>query len=210
MPFDSPTITALSAAGLVIVDFITITGKNGAGDPVEFDYWTGPDNVTTNVVSAVDGTTDSRNYIGGGVLGNVPAVVDGIGLEARQHTFGLSALHASVLDMVNANNIRTARVELQRGYRNPDTWALVSTPFPAFLGRVDGLSVDTGASGEDGQAVDTTLSLMAVTDAIDLTRMNPALKSDEQQRIRSGDRIRRYADAAGQYDVWWGQARGAS
>lgn len=207
MSFDSPTITALQSGGIPLVDFLTIRGKDSGGSAAVFNFWTGPDNVTVSVVSAIDGTTESRSYIGGGTLLDVPSVVDGVGLDARSHQFGLNPLHSSVLDMVNGNNIRTAVVELQRGIRDPATWALVSTPFPYFLGRVDGLSIDTSGVSGDTPA-DTRLTLMVVGNQIDLTRVNPALKSDEQQKLRSGDRIRRYADAAGAYPVSWGTVRG--
>jgi hypothetical protein len=45
--------------------------------------------------------------------------------------------------------------------------------------------------------------LTAIPDVIDLTRTNPALKSDETQKLRSSDRFRRYSD-----DGRWGQAKG--
>lgn len=206
MSFDSTTITALQSGALPIVDFITIRGKDGDGDPAVFNFWTGPDNVTLNVVSAIDGETESRNYIGGGALVDVPAIVDGVGLDARSHEFGLNPLHSSILDMVNGNNIRVAVVELHRGIRNPDTWALVADPLPYFLGRVDGLSHDVGAADGDTPA-EARMTLMVIGNMIDLTKVSTALKSDEQQKLRSGDRIRRYADAAGSYPVAWGQAR---
>lgn len=206
MSFDAPTIAALQSGGIPLVDFITIRGKDSGGSAAVFNFWTGPDNVTLNVISAIDGSTESRSYIGGGSLLDVPAIVDGIGLEARSHEFGLNPLHSSILDMVNGNNIRVAVVELHRGVRDPATWGLVSTPFPYFLGRVDGLSHDVSGVTGDSPA-DARMTLAVVGNQIDLTRINPALKSDEQQKLRSGDRIRRYADAAGQYDVFWGQVR---
>ena len=206
MSFDSNTIAALGRGAMVIADFLTIRGKDSDGDDAVFNFWTGPDNVTLNVVSASDGSTESRDYIGGGALVDVTAIVDGVGLEARSHSFGLNPLQTTNHDMVNGNNIRVAVVEMHRGLRDPDTWGLVADPQPYFLGRVDGLSHDVG--GVDGDTpADATMTLAVMGNQIDLTRINPALKSDEQQRLRSGDRIRRYADAAGSYDVWWGQAR---
>lgn len=200
---DSNTISALASGQLVLRDFLTIHGWDSDGDETDFCFWTGEDNVTTNVVSAIDGSTDSRSFIGGGTLLEVPPIVDAIGLEARSVEFGLNQLHTSVASMVRANNIRVAVIELHRGIYSPATWALVSTPFPRFLGRVDGLSIETPAVGGEGRIV-----LTAIGDTIDLTRTVPALKSDETQRLRDGDRFRRYADTAGAVEVWWGQARG--
>jgi hypothetical protein len=202
MAYDSETIAALQSGQLVLRDFLYIRGKDSGGDPAPFGFWTGADDVSVNVVSAIDGSTESRDFIGGGTLLDVPAIVDTIGLEARSIDFGLSQIHASVQDMVRANNIRVAVVELHRGVYDPDTWALVSTPFPRFLGRVDGAHIENAAIGGQGG-----ITLTAMSNAIDLSRTNPALKSDETQRLRSGDRFRRYADTAGDIDVFWGLAR---
>jgi hypothetical protein len=41
----------------------------------------------------------------------------------------------------------------------------------------------------------------------ELTRTNPAKRSDETQRLRSGDRFRRYSGTAYQWPIWWGEAK---
>ena len=60
---------------------------------------------------------------------------------------------------------------------------------------------DAAAGGEGG------LSLDLMSSAIDLTKTNPAMESDEQQKRRSGDRFRRFGDTAAQVETWWGQAK---
>ena len=201
--YDANTIAALQAGQLVLRDFLTIFGKDGGGDPAEYCFWTGEDDVTTNVVSAIDGSTDSRNFVGGGTLIEVPPIIDAIGLEARSITVTLNQIHASVRDMVHGGRIRTATAEIHRGIKSPATFALVSTPYPPFLGQVDKADVKTPAVGGEG-AIELTL----IGDTIDLTRTVPSLKSDETQRLRSGDRFRRYADTAGAVEVAWGTAKG--
>lgn len=208
MTYDANTIAALESGQLVLRDFLTIFGKDGGGDPAEYCFWTGEDDVTTNVISAQDGSTDSRNFVGGGALpeSGVPAIVDAIGLEARAFTFELNHIHSAVQDMVRIPGaIRLAVAEVHRGLLDPSTWTLVSTPYPRFLGRVDGAALETPAVGGTG-----AVRLMLIGDTIDLTRTNPALKSDESQKLRSGDRFRRYADAAGAVEVWWGLHKGAA
>ena len=39
----------------------------------------------------------------------------------------------------------------------------------------------------------------------DLTRGLALKKSDESQKLRAGDRFRRYADVSGVPKTWWGQ-----
>lgn len=201
--YDSATIAALQSGALVLRDFLTVFGWDEDGDPITLGFWTGEDDVTVNVVSATTGSVVSRNFIGGGTLLEVPAIVDAIGIEARSIDLGLSQIHLAVQDMVRAYNIRVAVVEVHRGVFSPATWSLVSTPFPRFLGRMDSASVATPAVGGEGG-----ITLTAVPDVIDLTRTNPALKSDETQRLRSDDRFRRHSDAAAAVEVWWGQAKG--
>lgn len=204
MSYDAETIAQLETGQLVLRDFLTVFGKNG-GTPVEINFWAGEDNVAANVVSAQDGSTDARNYIGGGTLRDVPPIVDAIGLEARSIEFGLSQIQSDVQDMVRAYNVRVAKVEFQRGLYDPATWSLVSTPFPRFLGRVDGASVETPEVGGEG-----AIRLTAASSNIDLTKTSPALKSDETQRLRSDDRVRRYSDTAAQIEVFWGLAKGSA
>lgn len=207
MSYDVDTITALASGAIVPRDFLTVMGKTLGGPAATFAYWTGEDNVAVNVVPLGEETPVSRNFLGGGTLLDVPAIIDAIGLEARAIAFGLDHISdaaGSPMDMVYGNNVRVARVELHRGLFDPETWNLVSIPHLMFAGRVDGAAVDDAAANGEGG-----LSLDAQSSAIDLTRTNPAMESDEQQRRRDGDRFRRYGDTAGQVQTWWGQARDA-
>lgn len=205
--YDSETITALASGSLVLRDFLTVKGKTLGGAAAEFAYWTGEDNIAANVMPLGGGTPVSRNFVGGGSLLAVPQVVDAIGMEARTVAFGLDHISDDAgrpLDMVYGNNVRVARVEMHRGLFDPETWNFVSTPHLMFAGRVDGASVDDAAADGEGG-----LSLAVISSAIDLTRTNPAMESDEQLRRRAGDRARRYGDTAGQVSTWWGQNKAA-
>jgi hypothetical protein len=205
MSYDVDTVEALASGAIVVRDFLTVLGKTSGGSAATFAYWTGEDNVAVNVVPAGAETPVSRNFVGGGTLLDVPQIVDAIGLEARSITLGLdhiSTAAGSPMDMVYGNNVRVARVEMHRGLFDPETWNLVSAPHLVFAGRVDGASVDDAAAGGEGG-----LSLDVVSSAIDLTRTNPEMESDEQQRRRDGDRFRRHGDTAGLVETWWGQTK---
>lgn len=205
MPYDVLTIDALASGAVVVRDLFTVNGKTLGGAPAQFAYWTGEDNVALNVVPAGETNLINRNYVGGATLLDVPPIVDAIGIEARSITIGLDHISdaaGSPMDMVYGHNVRVARVELHRALFDPATWNLVSTPHLIFAGRVDGASVDDAAAGGEGG-----LALQAISSAIDLTKTNPAMASDEQQRRRSGDRFRRDSDTAGQIERWWGQAK---
>lgn len=208
--FDANTIDALSSGAAVLRDILVVRGHDAGGDPAVWSYWTGEDNITINLVPAGADTPVSHNLVGGGMLRDVPQIVDAIGVSARSVTFGLdhiSTVSGSPMDMVFGNNVRTARVELHRAVFSAETYGLVSTPFLVFSGRVDGIEVDDAAAGGEGG-----LRLTAVQAAIDLTRTNSAMKSDAQQQLRGGDRYRRYSAIAGQIQIarFWGQAKGAA
>lgn len=203
--FDALTQAALESGALVLRDFLVVSGKTLGGSPRVFAFWTGEDNVSASVLSIGADEATSRDFIGGGTLLDVPAVVDAIGLEARSVTVGLDHISAAAggpMDMVFGNDVRVARVELHRGVFDPATWQLVALPHILLAGRVDGASVDDAAA--DGQG---GLALDVVPSVIDLTRTSPVMESDEQQKRRSGDRFRRYGDTAAQVDVWWGQVK---
>lgn len=205
MSYDTETLDALASGALVVRDILTVHGKTLGGTPTDFVYWTGEDAIAINVEPVGGGSPVSRNAIGGGTLLDVPPIVDAIGFEARSITLGLdhiSTATGSPMDMVYGNNIRVARVELHRALFDPATWNLVSTAHLLFAGRVDGASVDDAAAGGEGG-----LSLEAIQAAIDLTKVNPAMESDEQQKLRDGDRFRQYGDTAAQVEAWWGQAK---
>ena len=205
MSYDVDTVAALESGQIVIRDILTVKGKTSGGSAAEFVYWTGEDNIAVNVVPAGETTPVSRNAVGGGTLLDTPPVVDAIGLEARAITFGLdhiSQAAGSPMDMVYGNNVRVARVEMHRALFDPATWNLVSTPTLMFAGRVDGAAIDDAAAGGEGG-----LSLEAIGSAIDLTKTNPSMESDEQQKRRAGDRFRRWGDSAATVETWWGQAK---
>ena len=205
MSYDAETLAALASGELITRDILTVHGKTLGGSAKTFVYWTGEDNITVNVADPEGGSPISRNAVGGATLLNVPPIIDAIGFEVRSITLGLdhtSTATGSPMDMVFGNNVRVARVEIHRAAFDPETWNLVSTAHLLFTGRVDGASVDDAAAGDEGG-----LSLEAISSAIELTKVNPAMESDEQQKLRDGDRFRQHADTAAQVEAWWGQAK---
>ena len=205
--YDVDTLAALASGRLVIADLLTVDGWTNGGAARQFGFQTGSSDITLNVVPMGGGSPVSRNFVGE-ALQNVPPVIDAIGLEPRPLSLGLdhvSTVAGSPMDMVYGNNVRVARVELHRALFDPATWNLVATPHLLFAGRVDGASVDDAAAGGEGG-----LTLDAQSSAIDLTKINPAMESDEQLRLRGGDRFRRYGDTSGQIERWWGMVRGSA
>lgn len=204
---DVETSAALESGQLVMRYFWVAHGRTLAGVGKTLAYWTGEDNVAVNVVPVQGSAPVSWNFVGGGTLLAVPDIVDTIGLEARSSTYGFNHLDTTVgspMDMIFGNDFRVARVELYRGVFDPQTWQLVSNPYLMHAGRVDGPEVNDAAIDGEG-----ALQIPVVDSAIDLTMTNTAMSSDEQQKLRSNDRFRRWSDTAADVPYWWGMEKGA-
>lgn len=182
-------------------NFVWITARDrDTGDPETVGFWDEPEDVSVDVLSPADGSEVTRTYSGGAILSLDPIPLT-IGLDVRTVQLALNPLHASVANLIRGLDPRLARVEIHRGHFNPDTMTLVAPPRIRFLGQVDGAPIATAAEGGESTA---TLSIASHTR--ELTRTNPAKKSDEQQQRRSGDRFRRYNTIAGDIPYWWGEA----
>lgn len=188
-----------------IYDLLFIEGLDLDGDPDSWGIWTGPDNITTDVVSATTGTSVSRSYVGGGTLLRVPQIVDGIGLETQGVNFEVSQIVSYTRDMVFGANLRGARVTLNRGRRDPATYLFIADPEVLFAGIVDTVDGQIGAAGGEG-----SIAISCRAQPIELNNTNPAMKSDEStQELFGGDRFRRY-DVAQIVPRRWGMVKAAS
>ena len=199
MTYHADTVTALQGGALILYDLLFIEGLDLAGDPDEWGIWTGPDNITTDVVSGSTGGNVSRSYVGGGTLVKIPQIVDSIGLESRAVNYDVSQINTYTRDMVFGAKLRRARVTHNRGIRNPATHLWVSEPEVIFVGRIDTIDGNMSAAGGEGN-----ITLSCRPDIIDLNVTNPAMKSDESTRkLFGGTRFRRY-DVAEVVPRRWG------
>jgi hypothetical protein len=184
-------------------DFVVITAKHRTtGAPQVHGFWNDGDTVTTNVVSGEDDTIVSHTFQGDGAILSCDPIPMRIGLEVRTIQMVMSPLHGAVKALLRTDDPRFGKVEIYRGYLDPLTMVLASEPRIRFLGRINGAPIDTPAAGGEARAV-----LKIVSHTRELTRTNPAKKSDEEQRKRDGDRFRRYTGVAGEWPIWWGEEK---
>lgn len=182
-------------------NFVWVTAKDrDTGVATTIGFWDEPEDVSVAVIAPADGTEATRSYYGGAILSidPIPLVV---GLDVRTVQVVLNPLHAQVENLIRTLEPRLARVEIHRGHYDPDTMTLVAAPRIRFLGQLDGAPIMTAAVGGE-----STATLRIASHTRELTRTNPAKKSDEQQQRRSGDRFRRYNAIAGDIPYWWGEA----
>jgi hypothetical protein len=161
------------------------------------------EDVAVNVIDGVTGDTVNRSYHGDNApIASLDPIPMKIGLEVDTTNVVLNHLHPAVLDMVRGHDCRGAVVQIHRGYLDPVSMLLAAPPRIRRLGQVNGAPIDTPAAGGRGG-----VTLKVVSATRQLTRTNPAKRSDEQQRLRSGDRFRRYGGLTS-YDYWWGEKGG--
>ena len=147
----------------------------------------------------------ARTYVTAGGKLSADPVVSETGMTVRMQTVRLSGVASEVDAILRGADPRLAPAELHRIVRDPATGAAVGTPQLLFRGTVDAAPIRTP---EKGGAVSVTLTLAAATR--DMTRALSLKASDASQKLRGGDRFRRFADVSGEVDVWWGAQRHAA
>lgn len=184
-------------------NFVVVTARDrDDGTDKLHGFWDDAEVVVTNVVSGEDGSIVSRTFVGDSAIVSCDAIPMRIGLEVRTVQLVLNPLHPAVQALVRGDDPRFGKVEIYRGLLDPASMLLVAPPRIRFLGRINGAPIDTAAAGD---ASKVTLKLVSHTR--ELTRTSPARKSDETQRLRSGDRFRRYTGVAGEWPIWWGEEK---
>lgn len=199
---DTDTYNALVAApnkGLTERKFVTFFVRSLDGESTAtFSFWNDLDTVMASVLRGDTGSAENRTYYGDGSLLAIDPVVMTSNLTVQTLRITLSQVHATVQNMARGYDVRGARVEVHRGVFDPQTNELAGPIYCRFIGNVNKVNITTPKVGDEG-----AIEVEVASIARELTRTNPAKKSDETQKRRSDDRFRRYAGVAN-VPVWWG------
>ena len=168
----------------------------GTGLRVNMGFWTGAQDATFTI----DGSP--RTYLGGGRLVSFEPIVMQAGVSVRMQRVAMQPLFAEVAQLLRAYNAWRAPVEIHRALFNTETGVLVAAPHRPWRGVLDEAPIQTP---EVGGEASSELTLASAAEA--LTRGLTLTSSDATQSLRGGDRFMRYADVAGQVDVFWGSKR---
>lgn len=199
---DANTIALLQGAdtlGLIEADFVVWIVRDAEGAEVVFPFWTEHDTVTATVPNPWTGWPQSYPFVGAGAIldvGETPRTSD---LSIRRKSITMSAVHETVLDMWTAHDMRLAQVAVYQGLFDPETRGLVSALLE-FVGELNGAPKEIPAAGVEGG-----IRFDCVSDTRQLTRTNPAKRSDAHQRTRSSDGFHKYIGVAGDWNIPWGQ-----
>jgi hypothetical protein len=116
----------------------------------------------------------------------------------------MSQIDELVLTAVRGWRVKGQPLQLHRGIFDPETRALVAPAFPRFVGFADPITLTRPAENQEGG-----IELRAVSHTRELTRWNPAVRSDADQKERSaGDRFYKYTSVAGEWELFWGRKQG--
>ena len=188
---------------LIVRDLLWIEAKNrSTGETETIGFWSAPYNATIPVVSGKTRATVSRDYYSGYGLVSISPIPLTSDLTIQQTRITLNHVSDEVEQAIRGYEPRNAWVEIHRALLSMETREILSPPEPHFVGRIDKSIINTPAVGSEG-----TIELTCSSDLRELTRTNPAMKSHEQQRLRDGDKFRQYNSTAGDWQIFWGEAK---
>ncbi|HWJ88508.1 MAG TPA: hypothetical protein VNS12_10590 [Pelagibacterium sp.] len=198
-----PNVVALlqgaDTLGLIEADLVVWHVKTFAGAPVPFAFWSEHDTVTATVTSPFTGNPASHPFVGAGAIldvGETPRTSD---LSIRRKSITLSAVHETVLNMWTGHDMRLAQVAVYQALFDPETRNMASALLE-FVGELNGAPKEVPAAGGQGG-----IRFDLVSDTRQLTRTNPAKRSDAHQRTRQNDGFHKYIGVSGAWPIPWGQ-----
>jgi hypothetical protein len=201
---DGATLGAIADRSRIVVrNFVLFTVKDDAGALQLFGFTDYGEDVALDVLDGVTGVAVNRSYAGDHApLLALDPIPMKIGLEVDTTQVMLNPLHPAVQAMHRGHDCRNAPVQIHRAYLSTISMLPVALPHCRRLGFVN--TAPEEIAGPDGQS---QLRIGVVSVTRELTRTNPAKRSDETQRLRQGDRFRRYSGTAYQWPIWWGEAK---
>lgn len=193
---------AMQASRLVSRDFLWMVPRTYGDPPVEVPvgFWSGLQTVNSPIIDPDTGATVYRDWEGAGSLVSISEVPGISDLTVSTVTISLAHLWPQVEDAFRGYNLKLARVEIYTGLFDPETRLLVAPAECVLVGYVDEGQLTTPSENEEGGII-----LTVASDTQELTRANPAKRSDESQRLRSStDNFYQDTAAIKNRKIFWG------
>lgn len=199
---DAPAQTALEGRAVKVRDFIWFVVRDrDTGADVRAGFWSDVGTVDMQVIDPRSQAMQVRQFDGAGSLISISPIPLVSNLSVQAVTVELSQV-SDANALIRAYDARQARVEIFRGLFEPESLVQITPAFPRFFGFVDDPEITTPRENEDGK-----ISLTCVSHTQELTRSNPATRSDAYQRQRNADdTFRQHAAVVGSWDIKWGTA----
>lgn len=205
MTLDADNAAALAAQQLLIREFIWFTVRDrSTGDPVEIGYWSDFDTITASVYNPDTGTAESREWLGASDLIQISLIARVADLSAQSVDIVLRGVSDNVDNLLRTYDPRQGKVEIYRGFCDPDTRQLVAPAEPRFLGFIDDVEMPLGREGEEAN-----VTVKCRSHSSELARSNMDVRSDASQRRRSAtDNFFEDVTTVGEWVLFWGQQQG--
>lgn len=188
---------------IIIRNLVTIAAEDSEGDIVRFGFTDWGEDIAINIIDGRTQAVVNRSYYGdNGPLLSIDPIPMQINIEIVTVQVSLSQINSAVNDMVRNHLIRGKEIQIHRAYLDAESMLPVANPRCRLLGIVNGAPVATPEADNVG-----AVTLRAVSHTRELTRINSALRSDETQRLRDGDRIRKYGGVAQEWEIFWGEEK---
>lgn len=196
---------ALNERRLVARDFLWIVARNRTTNlPERVGFWSDVEDATVLVLDPETLLPVYRDYKAAGGLiqiNEIPAVSV---IQVQDIEIKMSQLDELVQQAVRLYDIKQARVEIHRGNFDPDTRNLVAPALVRFVGFVNNLRITTPTENSEGGVY-----LTCVSHTQELTRANPATRSNEDQKTRSAsDTFFLDTAVVGEWQLDWGAVQG--
>ncbi|PKP85817.1 MAG: hypothetical protein CVT80_00270 [Alphaproteobacteria bacterium HGW-Alphaproteobacteria-2] len=193
-----PVLTHLATRRQLATEtLIWIIARNRqTGAPAPAGFWSGAYESEFTIAG------EPRLYHGAGVLTDAVGVVSRKGLDVQRQEVRVSGLAPEVLALIRLYDLRGAPFQIHQAHLDPETMSLLAEPHLETEGAVETLEELRPAPGGEGGV---TLRLASGMRALTFTV--PLKKSDEAQKMRGGDRFRRYGDISGSVQTIWGEKK---
>lgn len=202
MASDPLFMAAMGQRRIVARDFLRLVARTRAPTPapVAVCFWSDLQTAVVPVIDPETGVSTDRTWNGAGSLVQISAIPSVSSLTVQTVSIALPQYLPQVEQAVREYDIKQARVEIYTGLFDPDTRLLVSPAECVFVGYVDECDIQTPAENDEG-----SLTLTATSDTQEMTRSNPAKRSDESQRLRNGsDNFYQDTAAIKNRKIFWG------
>ena len=196
--YSAPVLSYLqSRDGYLTRSLLWVRARNrGTGAEETIGLWTGEETRSFTIGGI------ARTYYGAGAMLAIERIVMQTGLTVRMQRLTLSPLAPEVAQLLRGYDAGLAPAEIHRALFDPMTGDLIAEPHQVWQGVIDAAPIHTAEIGATS-TVEVTLASAARA----LTKGLTITKSDAVQRLRGGDRFRRYGDVTGQVKVAWGEKR---
>ena len=199
---DAAAQAALEAGSIKIRDFIWFVVRDrDTGSDVEAGFWSDYGTANMQVLDPRSQQVQTRQFEGAGALisiGPIPLVSN---LTVQEVTIELSQI-SDANALIRTYDARQGRVEIFRGLFELDSLVQICPAYCRFFGFIDQPEILTPRENEEGK-----ITLSCVSHTQELTRSNPATRSDAYQRQRDQtDSFRRHAAVVGSWEQKWGTA----